>query len=212
MKEKKLVIHADGDNQFYPIDKIKRLKGFTTSKDTYYVQVKTKGDFRTVEIRSSFLRREGEACGRAGICCPWQDAAEKLPKDWFQEEYKFKGLGISIIDNEPKELIYFSLYKFEYIYEQLMEKKKKNIGGAEDEFYTETTTRQSVEIYHMQIDNMVSDELKVLFYPTRALKKSDLSLEHMRFQDDDYYPFVQVNIVQIEIKEKDFYAKKFQSL
>mmetsp|Transcript_47285 Transcript_47285/g.34575 ORF Transcript_47285/g.34575 Transcript_47285/m.34575 type:complete len:104 (+) Transcript_47285:914-1225(+) len=52
MKEKKLVIHADGDNQFYPIDKIKRLKGFTTSKDTYYVQVKTKGDFRTVEIRS----------------------------------------------------------------------------------------------------------------------------------------------------------------
>mmetsp|Transcript_26845 Transcript_26845/g.25898 ORF Transcript_26845/g.25898 Transcript_26845/m.25898 type:complete len:104 (-) Transcript_26845:517-828(-) len=51
-QEKKIVIHVDGKSCQYQIDKIKKLKEFSTPNDTYYVQVKTKGDFRTIEVRS----------------------------------------------------------------------------------------------------------------------------------------------------------------
>jgi len=125
--------------------------------------------------------------------------------------YRFRGLGISIIDNEPKELIYFSIYKFNYTYDQTVEKRKKN-EGHEDEFITETITNEDIEILHMQVDNIVNDSLPVMFFPGKHLVKNELSLEEMKEQDEEYTPFLQVKVTQSEIKEKDFYAKKFQAL
>lgn len=57
---------------------------------------------------------------------------------------KLKGIGISFVDSEPKEVLYMSIYKIEF---DILRITDTDLHG------TKTETELDVKIFHMQIDN-----------------------------------------------------------
>jgi hypothetical protein len=67
----------------------------------------------------------------------------KMMKTGEKSEYNFKGFGMSIVDQEPKELMYISMYKVSYISETWTEKVADTQApekGKQQQYYDETTT------------------------------------------------------------------------
>ena len=125
---------------------------------------------------------------------------------------ELKGLGISLIDNEPKEVLYLSIYKMQFMLEKWTEKQQakneEQLEGLEMEGGNEQVTKYELRIDHIQIDNMLNNLMPVFFCPVREL---DLGGEHAA-EDAEYTPFIQAMITYAEIQEKDVYIKKYRGL
>lgn len=89
-----------------------------------------------------------------------------------------KGLGVSIVDKEPKELMYLSIFRIHV--EGIRDVKKQQFG------VTETENEYKLKIYHVQIDNMTSIENPLLLSPYEVIDKKKI------YEDKDYVPFIQV--------------------
>ncbi len=79
----------------------------------------TTGEVRTVEIRSKSSmakRRKNKEKGSSIL-------AKMMLSSMMKKESKFKiemkGIGLSLIDNEPKEVLFLSVYKFSFMIEKV---------------------------------------------------------------------------------------------
>ena len=108
-------------------------------------------------------------------------------KHFTKNEVKVKvalmGLGVSLVDNEPKELIYISLYRMalkvriwrddlEMGEEEQKEETAhtKQIGDKEEE---QVNTQVDFSVEHMQIDDMLTDHFKVIFTPEKIIQRRE---------------------------------------
>ena len=98
----------------------------------------------------------------------------------FVYKLDLRGIGMSIVDKEPKEVIYMSLYKI--IINYSTETADRGDG------VTEINQEVDMILYHMQIDNMVSMENPILFTPMEILDKNRILV------DKEYTPFIQIKI------------------
>lgn len=96
---------------------------------------------------------EGEELGEK----PEELAVLKQQNFGTRCEFAFKGFGISLIDNKPQELLYICLNELdlEYTYQS-----RELIGCAED---NEEIVRFMMDIGNLQIDNLVNNEMPVIF-------------------------------------------------
>lgn len=80
------------------------------------------------------------------------------------------GISISMIDNEPKELLLISICDLDLTLREWYEFRK--IDGM-----LEKNTNINMNLGHLQIDNMTSDILPVIMSPTRHyVPKSERSM------------------------------------
>lgn len=72
-------------------------------------------------------------------------------------EVGFKGFGLTLIDNKPQELIYVCLHEFDLKYHT----KEFEIRGSKG--MIESSVVFLLDIGNLQIDNLVNEEMPVLF-------------------------------------------------
>ena len=128
----------------------------------------------------------------------------------MKKESKFnvslQGIGVSLIDNEPKEVLYISIYKLSFLIEKWTEQQNKRNEMEGIERVSELITKYDLRIDHIQIDNMLNNVIPVFFCPLKELVKDGAAM------DEEYTPFIQVMITYSEIQDKDIYIKKYKGL
>jgi len=98
-------------------------------------------------------------------------------KDDIRFEGELSGISISLIDNEPKELIFLSIHGIDV----LLKKKVMATGVVNDTNYL-----ASININHIQIDNMLNKSFPVIFSPSTPYTNSN--------KDENWSPFIQVQV------------------
>ena len=95
---------------------------------------------------------------------------------------KLKGIGVSFVDSEPKEVLYMSIYKIELNVEKVTD---TDIHG------TKTETDINIKVYHMQVDNQVPTKgrNKIIFGPQKEINFEAIDNE------EDYTPFIQMKFI-----------------
>lgn len=88
-----------------------------------------------------------------------------------------KGMGISLIDNQPKELLYATVSDLKIEYKMSTSGvRKKNRDRL-----IQTKTELRFSIGNLQVDNMLDDQMSVLFCPTKLYK--DLVLTERNYDE-----------------------------
>jgi hypothetical protein len=121
---------------------------------------------------------------------------KRLRKSELTAKIFLKGMGISFVDSEPKEVLYISVYKIIIDYKQETE-------AVEDGTLDEVSL--DLRIYHMQIDNQIpsNNPNKIIFAPMEELNFEALADEEV------YTPFVQVKLNTEELNDGVSIMKKF---
>ena len=73
-----------------------------------------------------------------------------------------EGIGLSIVNNSPKDLLYMSAYHIKLFYKQ----HSALTGGI-----TTKTNEYSASIQHIQIDNMLNVSFPIILTPKQLLHK-----------------------------------------
>ena len=180
---KKLIIEINDKSQAYSIEEIEDKKPIISEGIKYYVRVISTGYFREVEIRQDKEVEEEDDGKNKGIKSMIKlGSFASTVSEGINLKINLKGLGISIVDEEPKELIYLAIYK---IKGRVIKENKivdfTNIVYENQEEY-------ELIISHMQIDNVISKENPIIFTPEGGFdKNSDLT-------DPNYTPFIQIMV------------------
>lgn len=184
--KKRLVIKIDGKKKEYDISDIGKKERFKVRGQSYYVNVISTGYFREIEIRNvPYEEQEASAS---------QQLSDIIFSGLQRQEgmaiyLDLKGIGVSIVDDEPKEILYLSIYQ---ILVSWVSEKIRLEGGE-----IENQDEYNLLVSHIQIDNMLSEENPIIFSPENALDKGmkvtikDLEYDKKRV-DKSYTPFIQV--------------------
>lgn len=193
--EKKIIIEIDGEKKEYDLDEIEEKKDFIIKKRKYFVKLISTGYFRELEIRDKQSNKEkldnpSEMLKRLMI-------ATSSKKNEFRANMNLRGVGVSIVDKEPKEILYISVYKIVMKAKTEVNDKGKGVIESNEEY--------DLIIYHMQIDNMVSLENPILFSPDEVLDKARI------LSDPEYTPFVQMKVSYSNNKSANVSRKKIDA-
>ncbi len=85
-----------------------------------------------------------------------------------------KGIGMSFIDNQPKELMYLRMDDFNLKYENWNALAKKIY--EQNHLRTQTFSVINLEIGNLQLDNMIHEEMPVVFGPKKYYDKKLIDL------------------------------------
>jgi hypothetical protein len=185
VKIKRIVLEIDGKTKEYEIDEIKQKDTFKVGKKSYFISLVSTGYYRELEIRHSKVADiEEEEESNVGVA-----AMKSITKfahtksEGMNATIQLEGIGISIVDEEPKEIIYLSIYKIEIsaIQELKMVDFSNQIYENQEEY--------NLNISHMQIDNMVSVDNPTIFAPEDGDRDKILN-------DPEYTPFIQIKMSQ----------------
>jgi hypothetical protein len=176
--DKRIILEIDGQRKEYDIDEIEEKKPFVIKKKKYYVEVKSTGYFRELEIRDKKSNKDK-------LDNPSRFLKSLMVSSSGQREERkicidLRGIGISIVDKEPKEVMYLSIFRILMNLKQESLTKPNGVIESEEEF--------DVMVYHMQIDNMVSLDNPILFSPDMVLDKEKI------LTDLEHTPFVQIKL------------------
>jgi hypothetical protein len=82
---------------------------------------------------------------------------------------------------------------------------------VEVEKINEVITKYDLKIDHIQIDNMISNLMPVLFCPVKELHKDEEGVAQVK-EDEEYTPFIQAMITFSEIHDQDIFIRKYRGL
>lgn len=77
----------------------------------------TTGEVRTIEIKSKILMDKRKKVKETGASILAKMMLQSMLKKESKFELTMKGVGLSLIDNEPKEILFVSIYKLHFIRE-----------------------------------------------------------------------------------------------
>lgn len=97
----------------------------------------------------------------------------------FSLNLKMKGLGISIIDEQPKELFFFTVYNMDLVLKKTLE-ARKDIGVD----ILEYLTSMKLCFEHIQIDSMQSKKMPVIMAPVQPLRKREFKVAEAYVSSD----------------------------
>lgn len=131
------------------------------------------------------------------------EMVEEEKETFSAEDLKFKlvliGVGASIIDNEPKELIYISMHEVD----SLIEKKV-----VTDRKLHSTTFYVSFNIGHIQVDNMLNRSSPVVFGPHSIF----IVNSKKKTKGEDWQPFIQLQLAMNKTIEGKYSFTRFDSI
>jgi vacuolar protein sorting-associated protein 13A/C len=132
-----------------------------------------------------------------------EEKKEGEEETFSPEDLKFKlallGVGVSLIDNEPKELIYMSMHEINSIIE------KKVV--AENKMHS-TTFYISFNIGHIQVDNMLNKSSPVIFGPHSIF----IVDSKKKAKEEDWQPFIQLQVGMNKTIEGRYSFMRFDSI
>ena len=106
------------------------------------------------------------------------------------------GIGMSIINNTPKELFYISFYdlKIKYVSNFL-----------KTDFGTKTQTTENIELYmkNFQIDYCLNDSIKNIIFPSSQMtptKEAELEANGERNVIEEFVPFLSMLVTRQNFK------------
>ena len=175
--DKRLIIEIDGHKKEYDIDEIEEKKPLVIKKKKYYVEVKSTGYFREIQIRDKKSNKE-KLDNTRFLRSLMVSSSNKRSE--LKASLDLRGIGISIVDKEPKEVMYLSIFKIKLNAKQESITKPNSVIETDEEY--------DIIIYHMQIDNMVSLENPILFTPETVLDKEKI------LNDPEHTPFIQIKL------------------
>ena len=116
-----------------------------------------------------------------------------------------RGIGISIIDNTPQELFYFSLYNNHIIF-------ISNVLNSNGGIQSDTTTNLIVHIDNMQIDYCLNDSLKTILSPKKQIIPSTEAevRNAAKYENVQIVPFISL-LVTMTSKVNHFKEEQFTS-
>lgn len=183
VNSKRVVLEIDGVRESYEIDEIEDKKHFSAKRKTYYVSVISTGYFRELEIRPKRKEDEKEEeLGKGKAFMKELVLISSTNQSGLNLAVDLLGVGVSIVDEEPKELMFLSVYKIGVS----AINELKHIGGG----MLENQEEYNLMISHIQIDNMISKENPILFSPEDPLDKGK------ELSDPLYTPFIQLKLSQ----------------
>jgi hypothetical protein len=176
--DKKVIVEIDGQKKEFDLDEIEDKKDFVIKKKKYYIKLISTGYFRELEIRDKVSSK--------AVVKNTSDMLKSLMltthknKTGIKAFLNLRGIGISIVDKEPKEVLYLSIFKIVVKYDSETTDKGNGVMETNEEY--------DLMVFHMQIDNMVSLENPILFSPMEVLDKDKI------LDDEEYTPFVQIKV------------------
>ena len=136
---------------------------------------------------------------------------EKKRPTTYKYNISMKGIGLSLIDDIPKEIFYISFYGIKIIY-------TNNILNLNNNAKTENTQNLIFYLKNFQIDYCLNDSLKNIIFPKNQIIPSNESKEN---NNEEIVPFISLlietqntkNIINDEILTKypqiDFTMQEF---
>ena len=176
--------------------KLRKNKPFTIKKIKYTINLVSTGYFRELEIRDK-ISKNNKHDSPTDMLRSFM-VTKGLQKSELKASLDLKGVGISIVDKEPKEVIYLSLYRIWIKYSSEVTNRGNGVIENEEEV--------DLILYHMQIDNMVSLENPILFSPIEVLDKAKI------FTDEEYTPFIQIKLSYSNNQKFNVSRKKIDAL
>ncbi|CAI2359786.1 unnamed protein product [Moneuplotes crassus] len=195
VNEKKIILEIDGQRKEYDLDEIKEKKDFVVKKKKYYIELISTGFFRELEIRDR-VSSKNKAIKSKDLLKSLMVAPRN--RTGMKANLDLRGLGISFVDKEPKEVLYISIFRII----AKIERETVNKGRG----VIETSEEYDFMIYHFQIDNMVTTENSILFSPEEILDKEKI------LNDEEYTPFVQIKISYTNNESSKVSRKKIDAL
>lgn len=188
--EKKLVIEIEGKKKSYEIDQIEDKDSFKVKKRIYFVSVITTGYFRDIEIRSQRDDKKEEKKESAVAAIREMMFLGASRQNAMYITVNLEGVGVSIVDEEPKEILFLSIYRIHasMINETKLVDNEVHIIENQEEY--------NLRISHIQIDNVTSKDNPVLFSPEDGLDKGGA------LSDINYTPFIQIKLSQTSNKNQ----------
>lgn len=92
------------------------------------------------------------------------DESRELPKRGVSFDLRLRGISLSMIDAEPKELMCASILGIKLSAEQFR-RVASTAASGDDEGVNEERTHLRLTVRHVQVDNLVGDDDPVIFCP-----------------------------------------------
>ena len=167
------------------------------SKDPKHIQFhvfrKNKGQTRVIEILEIYEYKKHQKKFESHLYL----LKRKRPISSSYKVY-LKGIGFSIINEEPKELFYISFYDLKVNY--LSNFFKMNYG-------TKTETTENIELYikNFQIDYCLNDSFKNIIFPSSQMIpsiESELEVNNEQNKIEDFVPFLSMLVTRQYFKDE----------
>eukprot|EP00344_Euplotes_crassus_P011103 CAMPEP_0197018198 /NCGR_PEP_ID=MMETSP1380-20130617/79966_1 /TAXON_ID=5936 /ORGANISM="Euplotes crassus, Strain CT5" /LENGTH=753 /DNA_ID=CAMNT_0042445389 /DNA_START=109 /DNA_END=2369 /DNA_ORIENTATION=- len=163
--DKKVILEIDGERKEYDLDEIQDKKDFVVKKKKYYIKLVSTGYFRELEIRDRISNKGNKTNSKDMLKSLM--LISKKNKTGMKANLDLRGMGISFVDKEPKEVLYISIFRILAKIEREITDKGRGVVESNEEY--------DLMIYHMQVDNMVTKENAILLYPTLNNESSKVS-------------------------------------
>ena len=201
LEKKKIILYAAGKQDTYDITLVGKQRVIVALPNYIHVRTITKNFGRQMIITQSFSRSNSVSLSDMGNI----NALEELKKEEKKEDAHSKddlkfslflqGIGLSIIDGDPKELLYFSAHQIEI---GLEKKVLKELQIEDTNYYLK------FNIGHIQLDNMLDKSFPVIFAPQRLFIKDS--------KDNEQFPFIQTKISYTNSRDEGLVFSKYNSV
>ena len=141
---KMITFMIDGEKRKYEIEKIGKLKPIKTGRDVFNIELRATSYYREFVITSdNYMRKMNKKKNKRknfleGLM------SRRCSRSEMEVKIYLEGIGISFVDSEPKEVLYFSIFKIALEY---LKREETSDEGIEN--FTDINLR----LYHIQIDN-----------------------------------------------------------
>ncbi len=177
----------------YDITKMGELKSIRAEHRVFRVRTVTKNFGRQIVVTEGRHHPEEKKLPMQKLGDPSapKEEEKREMQSHNREDVNIKvtlqGFGVSVMDGEPKELLYLSLY------EVSLELEKNVKIEAE---HKDATYYLSVNVGHVQVDNMLEKSFPVIFGPQRLFVSK-------KEREANWGPFIQVKVMFTESREED---------
>ena len=154
----------------YRIDNIKAKDPLKVQDQKYLVEVTTTGYYRQIEVKDEKIEDEIYLSKNKNFKFSDGELYKSLrtmivtKKNITTCSLDLLGFGVSVIDKEPKEILYLSIFK-------ILAKFQQNIIEKFHSEEIETSIMLDLNINHLQVDNMTGDENPIILTSINALDK-----------------------------------------
>ena len=202
-----ITISIEDKKKEYRIEDVKKKEPFIVKNKKYSVEVTTTGYYRQLEIKDVEIEkiiksRNNKKLENNFLYSPLNQEFTKMileKKTRMSAKINLRGVGVSIVNKEPKEILYLSLYGLEVGFGQ--ETLEKN-----DTNQIEMSLELNLKLNHFQIDNMANDENPIIIAPFKALVKDEEIEDNARHRllvtqkkPVQNTPFIDVNVIFLSV-------------
>jgi hypothetical protein len=185
-ESRKIVVRVEGHEQAYSFEKVKKLKSLHDCKVNCVVMGVTRVLQLMPKKKSSKEHFDRRALSR------YMSQSRSIQKS-IDLEVNLFAVGLSIIDDTPRERFFMSLSDIEINVRQHRKTSAKEV---------EVARKLEVKVGHVQLDNMLCKEnqFRVILCPTQSFASSEIPFFQLGVHLDSVYPSEQIKAKNVSVE------------